>query len=86
MDADLPVEVRLVLVYIDIVERVHTEPGVESEAILVRPLSNGRQGNGLGREEVISMKPISIIQLGTKQNDNDMTDFNLWICGSVDFL
>lgn len=33
----LPVQVRLVLVYIDVVKRIHAEPRVESKAILVGP-------------------------------------------------
>lgn len=48
----LPVQVGFVLVYIDVVQRVHTKPCVESETVLVRPLSNGRQSNGLDREDI----------------------------------
>lgn len=42
VEANLPVQVWFILVHVDIVERVHSEPSVESETILVRPLCNGR--------------------------------------------
>lgn len=48
----LPVEVRLVFVYIDVVERIHAEPRVECEPILVRPFCNGRQSYSLLGEKI----------------------------------
>lgn len=46
----LPVEVRLVFVHIDVVERILPEPGVDGESVLVRPFSDRRQRNGLVEE------------------------------------
>ena len=37
-----PVKVGFVLVYVDVVEGIHAEPGVQTEAVLIRPLGNGR--------------------------------------------
>ena len=47
----IPVEVRLVLVYVDVVERVHAQPGVEGKAVLVRPFGYWRQRYRLVRRE-----------------------------------
>lgn len=49
----LPVQVRLVFVYVDVVERIHADPCVERKPILVRPFSYRRQsycllGGGVG--------------------------------------
>lgn len=42
-----PVQIRLVFVYVDVVKRIHAEPCVECEAILVRPLCYGGQSYSL---------------------------------------
>lgn len=38
----LPVQIGFVFINIDVVQGVHAKPGVESEPILIRPLSNRR--------------------------------------------
>lgn len=43
----LPVQVRLVFVYIYVVERIHAEPCVECKPILVWPFRYGRQSYSL---------------------------------------
>lgn len=45
--SDPPVEIRLVLVNVDVIDGVQAQPGVEGKAILVWPLCNGRKSNGL---------------------------------------
>lgn len=37
-----PVEIRLVLVHVDVIQRIHSEPGVERKPVLIRPLGNRR--------------------------------------------
>lgn len=37
-----PVKVGFVFVNVDVVERIHAEPGVEGEAILIRPFGDRR--------------------------------------------
>lgn len=37
-----PVEIWFVLVDIDVVQGIHSEPGVECKTILIRPLGNRR--------------------------------------------
>lgn len=43
----LPIEVRFVFIHIDVVEWILSEPGVDSESVLVRPFGNWRQCYGL---------------------------------------
>lgn len=45
--SDPPVEIRLVLVDVNVIDGVQAQPGVEGEAVLVWPLCNGRKSNGL---------------------------------------
>lgn len=52
----LPVQVRLVLVYIDVVERIHAEPRVECKAILVRPFCYRRQSYSLLERQIQTEK------------------------------
>ena len=47
---DLPIEVWFVFIHIDVVEWVLSEPGVDSESILVRPFGYWWQRYGLGRK------------------------------------
>ena len=49
---DPPVEVRLVAVAAEAAERIHSEPGAEGEAALIRPPGDRRQRYGLEEDRI----------------------------------
>lgn len=50
--SNLPIEVWFVFVHVYVVQRILSEPSVDSEPVLVRPFGNRWQCNGLKEEQL----------------------------------